>query len=161
VAAEAGTLIVVVLLSGCVACASIVRSATPIEIAGTFSPTGCDAWLEIGGRFSPGLDDITFTLMNRSTSSDCSARRVTLLFEFPVSHGALQVSTPAAWTATEIHCDTADGVCGVVWRAQNGVSIRQSQSGFGIVSTVSGLLKVWIVDVGRRRVSMPIGHVGG
>ena len=153
--------ILMLVLSGCVACASSANRANRPDAAGMASPMVCDAWFEIGGTFGPSQDDFVFTLVNRSTSDGCRATRVAIVFETAISRDAIRVSTPAGWAATNTPCDSAKWVCGVTWQAANGLRPGLSQTGFGMTSSESRLLKAWVVDVGRRRVSMPIGHVSG
>jgi hypothetical protein len=157
----ADRLLSVLALSGLAACAFVGGAGRGVEVAGTPSPSGCDAWFNLGGRFGPVKNDIQFTLSNKSESRDCRATRVIVLFMSPVRRDAIQVSTPIGWAGSYARCESGDGTCGVVWRSRVGVPAGESVSGFGIQCDSSLLLKIWTVDVGRRRVAMPIGHVGG
>ena len=150
------------LLLGAVACASSRALDKPYDVPGTPSTTGCDASFDgTGGLTSPGRDHMSFTLRNTSQSVDCKATAVSLQFNVPVSHADLAVSMPAAWTATEDRCENGNAVCGITWRSKAGVEAGQSVGGFEVVTTRQCLPKVWIIQVGSRRVAFPFGCVGG
>ncbi len=144
------------------ACASHGWSAAT-EMAGTPSATGCDAWFEIGGTFAR-QNDIRFTLRNRSANVRCSATRVEVLFASRLRTEAFRVSAPTNWTSRDLPCPDGKGSCGFEWRA-NGIGVPSGQelAGFGLtyVPADAPRLRSWVVDVGRRRVEMPIGTVGG
>lgn len=144
---------------GVVACASVGGNGRGIEVAGTPSRSGCDASFEI----SDFRNGIHFTLVNTSKSDNCKATQVTLVFESGVRRDVrdvMQVSTPTGWKVQDALCESGDGVCGVVWRAEVGLPAGESLSGFRIACDPRRL-ESWIVDVGRRRVTTPIGQVGG
>jgi hypothetical protein len=147
-----------------VAAAACALSRTPPspELAGTSSPTGCDAWFEIGGTFSR-VNDVRYTLQNRSTGPQCPATRVVVLFSGQLRSAAFRVSTPAGWRRRDVPCETGGGVCGFEWRTRHGVLPGAELPGFGLVydPAEAPLPRSWIVDVGRRRVEMPIGTAGG
>jgi hypothetical protein len=130
-------------------------------IPGTPSPTGCDAWVEIGGTFSR-TTDVHYTLINRSTRSNCLATRVVVLFAARIRPEAFRVSTPPGWIAFQTPCQTG-GFCGVGWRTRHGVPPGDQRSGFGLAYDPADapLPRQWWVDVGARRLLMPIGTVGG
>jgi hypothetical protein len=143
------------------ACAWGGRAAT--EISGTPSATGCDAWFASQGRFSR-QNDIRFTLQNRSINPQCSATRVQYLFVTALRTERFKVAVPTGWTSRELRCPGAPGFCGFEWRANGvGVPAGQTLQGFGLsyLSVDAPNAKSWIIDVGRRRVEMPIGNVGG
>ncbi len=143
-------------------CAPLTQVGVP-EFAGTPSSTGCDAWFEIGGTFAR-TNDLRLTLMNRSTNRACSATRVQFLFAGPLRAPAVRVTTPTGWTSGEVPCDTGAGTCGFEWRTDRaGVTPGHALTGFGLTyeHASAPLAKSWIVDVGRRRVQMPIGTVDG
>jgi hypothetical protein len=143
------------------ACAPLARVATP-ELAGTPSSTGCDAWFNIGGTFAR-MNDVGLALTNRSTNRACLATRVQFLFAGPVRAAAVRVTTPAGWASREVPCDTGGGVCGFEWRTDSaGVEPGRTRTGFGLTYDPADtpLAKLWIVDVGRRRVQLPIVTVG-
>jgi hypothetical protein len=130
------------------------------SLAGTPSPTGCDAWFEIGGSFAR-TNDVHYTLINRSTHRQCLATRIVVLFEARVRPEAFHVSTPPGWIAFGAPCQTG-GVCGFGWRTRHGVPPGEQRSGFGLAYDPADapLPREWVVDVGRRRLNMPIGTVG-
>lgn len=153
-----GVILVVMAMS---TCTSLGRPAT--EVPGTPSSTGCDAWFEIQGTFSQ-RDDIRYTLRNRSTNPRCSAARVHVLFVSKLRSEMFRVSVPPGWTSRAVSCSRGPGSCGFEWRAdEGGVPPGQELRGFGLsyVAADAPYPKSWIVDVGRRRVEMPIGTVGG
>jgi hypothetical protein len=131
------------------ACASSRGAGSSTELAGTPSSTGCDAWFAIGGKFSQ-MNDVRYTLKNRSRNPVCLASRVVVVFEARLSPGLVHASAPVGWTTTYVPCQTSGGVCGVEWRTRHGYD-----------STRTPRQKLWIVEVGRRRVQMSIGTVGG
>jgi hypothetical protein len=145
-----------------ISCAS--RAAVvATEVPGTPSSTGCDAWF--GGRnsSSPQLNQLRFTLENRSSHSRCVAKRVQLLFRSAVQLEGIRVVTPTGWQRRELTCASGPGWCGYEWSATNvGVPAGGRQAGFEIsyVPADQPDLKSWIVDLGSRRVEMPIGTVG-
>jgi hypothetical protein len=143
------------------ACA--LRGRTPTEISGTPSATGCDAWFASQGTFSR-RNEIGFTLQNRSTKPQCSATRVQYLFVTALRTERFRVAVPPGWTSRELRCPKAPGFCGFEWRANGaGVPAGQALQGFGLsfLSVDASNAKSWVIDVGRRRVEMPIGNVGG
>jgi hypothetical protein len=152
----------ILLMVAVAACALGRRAASP-ELPGTSSPTGCDAWFEIGGTFSGVNWDVRYRLQNRSTGPACPATRVVVLFSKQLRPTAFRVSTPAGWTRHDFPCETGGGVCGFEWRARHGVLPGTELSGFGLAydPAQAPLPKSWIVDVGRRRVEMGIGIAGG
>jgi hypothetical protein len=152
-------IVVAVSLAGC-ASNSGIRSGT--ELAGTPSSTGCDAWFEIGGTFSR-LNDVRYTLRDRSTNPACLGTRVTLLFWERLPPGAVRVLAPEGWRTMDVPCQGGAGACGVEWHTGGGVRPGEDLRGFGLAydSTRTPRQKLWIVDVGRRRVEMAIGTVGG
>ena len=109
------------------ACASG-RAARLPELSGTSSPTGCDAWFEIGGTFSR-LNDVRYVLRNRSTGPECPATRVVVLFSGQLRPAAFRVSAPPGWTRHVVPCEKGGGVCGFEWRARHGVLPEQPQPG--------------------------------
>lgn len=131
------------------------------DLAGTPSPTGCDAWLEIGGTFAR-TNDVHYTLINRSTRGPCLATRVVVQFSARVRPEAFRVSAPPGWIAFDAPCHTG-GVCGFGWRTRHGVPPGEQRSGFGLAYDPADapLPREWWVDVGRTRLRMPIGTVGG
>jgi hypothetical protein len=135
---------------------------TGTELAGTPSASGCDAWFEVSGTFAR-QHDIRYTLRNRSTNPACSATGATVLFSGQLSRATVRVSAPPGWTTRDVPCQTGGGVCGIEWRTRDGVLAGHELPGFGLTypATKSPRQKVWIVDVGGRRVEMPIGTVGG
>jgi hypothetical protein len=152
-----------ILLMVAVAACALSRKATSPELAGTSSPTGCDAWFEIGGTFSSRLSDVRYSLQNRSTRPECPATRVVLLFSGQLRPAAFRVSTPAGWKRHAVPCETGGGVCGFEWRTRHGVLPGTELPGFGLAydPAKAPLPRSWIVDVGRRRVEMLIGTAGG
>lgn len=151
----------IVAITAISACASPGRPAT--EISGTPSPTGCDAWFASQGTYSQ-RNDIRLTLQNRSTNPRCTATRVQLLYVNAIRAEGFKVSTPAGWTSREVRCASGQGVCGFEWRAKEaGVRAGQALPGFGLsyIQADQPRPKSWIIDVGRRRVEMPIGTVAG
>jgi hypothetical protein len=132
------------------------------DLAGTPSPIGCDAWFEIGGSFSR-LNEIRYTLRNRSTNPACAATQATVLFAGPLARAAVRVSSPPGWTSHDVPCDVGGGVCGIDWKTRLGVRPGEELRGFGLAYESVGAprQRVWIIEVGRRRVEMPIGTVGG
>jgi hypothetical protein len=143
------------------ACASPGRPAT--EISGTPSPTGCNAWFASQGTYSQ-RNDIRLTLQNRSTNLGCTATKVQLLYASAIRPEGFKVSTPAGWTSREVRCASGQAVCGFEWRAKEaGVLAGQALPGFGLsyIQADQPRPKSWIIDVGRRRVEMPIGTVAG
>jgi hypothetical protein len=147
------------IVAGCASSRGLGRAT---ELAGTPSPTGCDAWFEIGGTFAR-VTDVRYTLKNRSANPTCLAARVTVLFSGRLPSGAVRVSSPPGWSAADAPCQAGGGACGIEWRTREGVRPGKELTGFGLAydSTSTPLQKVWIVDLGRRRVEMPIGTVGG
>jgi hypothetical protein len=130
-------------------------------IPGTPSPTGCDAWVEIGGTFSR-TNDVHYTLVNRSTRRQCLATRLVVLFSARLRREAFRVSTPPGWIAFDAPCTTG-GICGFGWYTRQGLVPEAQRTGFRLVYDPADapLPREWVVDVGRRRVQMPIGTVGG
>jgi hypothetical protein len=128
---------------------------------GTPSPTGCDSWVEIGGTFSR-TNHVHYTLINRSTGRHCLATRVVVLFSGRLRREAFRISTPPGWIAFQAPCRTG-GVCGFGWRTRHGVPPGEQRSGFGLAYDPADapLPREWLVDVGPRRLLMPIGTVGG
>ncbi|MBP1775527.1 MAG: hypothetical protein H6Q86_1533 [candidate division NC10 bacterium] len=100
-------------------------------------------------------------MVSRAEAAKCQARRVTLLLTRPALREVTTVTTPKGWTVAETPCTEPERVCGYVWRSKRGVAPGESQAGFGIGLFPPSRLKIWIVDVGKRRVEMPIGYVGG
>lgn len=151
----------ILLMVAFAACALSRKAASP-ELAGTSSPTGCDAWFHIGGAFSR-VNDVSYTLQNRSTGPECPATRIVVLFSGQLRPAAFRVSTPAGWTRHDVPCETGGGVCGFEWRTRHGVLPGAALPGFGLAydPAEAPLPRSWIVDVGRRRVEMAIGTVGG
>jgi hypothetical protein len=151
-----------ILLMVAVAACALSRKAASPELAGTSSPTGCDAWFEIGGTFSR-VNDVRYNLQNRSTGPDCTASRVVVLFSGQLRPAAFRVSTPAGWNRHDVPCETGGGICGFEWRTRHGVRPGTELDGFGLAydPAEAPLPRSWIVDVGRRRVEMLIGTVGG
>ena len=144
------------------ACAPL-RGTTAPELAGTPSVIRCDAWFGIGGTFSR-LNDGRYTLGNRSTSSACFATRVVMLFDGPLRPAAFRVSVPSGWMVREVPCQPDGGVCGFEWRAHGGgVPPGEQLAGFGLAYDPAGVPqpKAWLIDVGPRRIEMPIGRVAG
>lgn len=141
------------------ACAA--RQDLAPEFAGTPSPAGCDGFLSIGGTFST-VDDVRFRLSNRSTHPRCRATRAAVIFRSRLPESALRISTPSGWTPHDVPCSTGDGSCGVEWRSPAGITAGESLDGFGLVFVAAATprLDKWILDVGRRTVTMPIGTVG-
>ncbi len=160
---RATTITSALLLVSCVvACATGRGISSPPEFAGTPSSTGCDGWFEIGGTFSR-RNDVRYELRNRSTGPACLAKRVTVLFESRLPPSVFRVSTPSGWLAKDVPCENDEGVCGIEWHSQVGVGPGQALGGFGLAydSRMGVRPKVWIIDLGRRRVKKPIGTVGG
>lgn len=144
------------------ACAPLRHVSTP-EPAGTPSSTGCDAEFEIGGACAR-VNDLRFTLMNRSTSRSCLATRVLFLFEDPLRPAAIRVTTPTGWTSREVPCETGGGARGFEWRTDlAGVMPGHALAGFGLTydQASAPFAKSWMVDLGRRRVIAMIGTAGG
>jgi hypothetical protein len=129
------------------------------SLAGTPSPTGCDAWVEIGGTFSR-TNHVQYTLVNRSTRRHCLATRVVVLFSARLRPEAFRVSTPPGWIAFDAPCKTG-GICGFGWYTRHGLAPGAQRSGFGLAYDAGDapLPREWAVDVGRRCVQMPIGTV--
>lgn len=145
-----------------IGCAS---RSSPIatQISGSPSPTGCDGWFEIGGTFN-SRNDLRFTLENRSSNVDCIATRVLILFSSAIRTPGISVSAPSGWRSREVRCASGDGKCGYEWSAvEQGVPKGGRLGGFGMtyIQTEQPYLKSWIIDLGRRRVEMPIGTVSG
>jgi len=130
-------------------------------LTATPSPPGCDAWVEIGGTFSR-TNDVNYTLINRSTRRQCRATRVVVLFSTRLRPEAFRVSTPAGWIAFDAPCHTG-GICGFGWHTRHGVAPGAQRTGFGLSydPTDAPVPHEWSVDVGHRRVRMPIGTVSG
>jgi hypothetical protein len=152
-------MVVATMAIGCASRPNVVAT----EISGTPSPTGCDAWFEIGGTFSR-QNELRFTLENRSSGGRCIANRVQLLFQSKIQTQGVRVSAPAGWRSREVSCTFGGGWCGYEWFAVGeGVRAGLKLSGFGATYVPSDqpLLRSWIVDLGRRRVEMLIGTVGG
>ncbi len=144
------------------ACGGLSHINAPYEIAGAPSATGCDGWFNLGGRSEPSGYTHAFTLQNRSTTATCRAQRVTLLFHRGIARTAIRLSSPPGWTMVTVPCQEQPLVCGVVWSSAPGVPAGGSLRGFGLwYGQPGGLLRIWIIDVGRRRVAVPIGTVGG
>lgn len=144
------------------ACAPLTE-APSIQLAGTPSATGCDAWFEIGGTFAR-VNNVQYTLKNRPANPSCVATRVQVLFHEQLSPAAFRVSMPPAWTSLEVRCPSGVGSCGFEWRARGvGILPGQELGGFGLAYDPARAPRPrsWIVEVGRRRVEMPIGNVGG
>jgi hypothetical protein len=144
-------------------CASRV-AVLATEVPGTPSATGCDAWFNGRNTSSPQQNQIRFTLENRSSNSRCVASRVQLLFRSAILLDGIRVVTPSGWRRRELACASGPGWCGYEWMAlDTGVPAGGHQAGFGItyVPGEQPLMKSWIVDLGRRRVEMPTGAVGG
>jgi len=152
----------ILLMVALAACALSRKTASP-ELAGTSSPTGCDAWFEICGTFSSRLSDVRFSLRNRSTGPDCPATRVVVLFSEQLRSAAFRVSTPAGWKRHDVPCETGGGICGFEWRTRHGVLPGTELPGFGLAYDPAETPgpRSWIVDVGRRRVQMGIGTARG
>jgi len=150
-----------VLLVGGHACVSRSALETPFDPAGKPSVAGCDAWFEAGGTFAPARDEMTFTLRNTSMSPTCRATAVTIQFRSPVSQNDIAVTTPSGWTTTKHRCAGEDGVCGVTWRSTGGLGVGESVGGFRLTTGHHCLLKVWVAQVGSRRVGFPYGRVSG
>jgi hypothetical protein len=142
-------------------CAPVQPDVSP-EMAGTSSPTGCDAWFEIGGTFSR-VSNVRYTLENRSVNPECLATRAMVLFSGRLRRAAFRVSAPSGWTTRDVPCRTGAGICGFEWRARDGVLPGRQLGGFGLEYDPAAVPRPvsWIVDVGRRRVEMTIGAVGG
>ncbi len=149
------------LLLGGHACVSRSALETPFDPAGKPSVAGCDAWFEAGGTFAPARDEMTFTLRNTSMSPTCRATAVTLQFRSPVLQNDIAVTTPSGWTTTKHRCAGEDGVCGVTWRSKGGLGVGESVGGFRLTTSHHCLLKVWVAQVGSRRVGFPYGCVSG
>lgn len=156
--AGTGVILAVMTMS---ACASRMPAAT--EVAGTPSSTGCDAWFETRGTSSQ-RNDFQYTLRNRSTNPRCAATRVQVLFVSALRPEVFRVTVPSGWTSRVVPCSMEPGSCGFEWRAtESGVPPGQELGGFGLsyVAADAPDSQSWIVDVGRRRVEMRYGIVGG
>ena len=147
-----------IILMVAVAACAVSRKGTSPELAGTSSPTGCDAWFEMGGTFSR-VNDVRYSLQNRSTRPECRATRVAVLFSGQLRPAAFRVSTPAGWKQHDVPCERGGGVCGFEWRTRHGVLPGYQLPGFGLAydPAEAPLPRSWVVDVGRRRVEMLIG----
>jgi len=145
------------------ACASP-RRDSGIELAGTRSPNGCDAWLNSrGSRFGGGMADSRYMLENRSTGRRCVATRAVVLFAEPLQPEAFEVTTPDGWHQSWMPCDATPGVCGLEWRSDRGVRPGDAAGGFGLKYNLltNPRQTAWLIDVGGRRVHMPAGHISG
>jgi hypothetical protein len=107
---------------------------------------------------------LKFTLENRSSGRRCIASRVQLLFWGEIQTQEVRISAPPGWRSRELRCSSGEGWCGYEWFAvDEGVLPGSRLVGFGVtyVSADQPLLRSWVIDLGRRRVEMPIGTVGG
>ncbi len=145
---------VTLLLVGLGACASH-GSGLVAEARGTPSQTGCDANVE-----TDPLNGIHVRLVNTSISRACRATQVTLELTSGVERDWIQVSTPSGWRPSYVGCASGGRVCGISWRSESGIGAGHSQDGF-VVMCDPRRLKSWTVDVGKRRVALPYGRVGG
>jgi hypothetical protein len=134
----------------------------PYEISGSPSDTGCDGWFNGASRRAEGGGTFSgFTLQNRSTSPECLATRATLLFHYGVQEQDIRLRTPPGWTRELVRCNDAPDVCGVRWSGTPGVGAGELQRGFSIQHQQKrAFFRIWIVDVGPRRVAVPIGTIG-
>ncbi len=134
----------------------------PCHLKPRSRPPDCDGWLETRGTSNDAGIDVSFTLENRSTPASCRATAVIVVFQAGVQSDQIRIATPEGWKATQLTCASDGRVCGIEWRTHDQeVGPGQSLPGFGLSSSLQGLLKGWVIEVGGRRVSMPYGHVGG
>ena len=146
--------LVALLLVGCAGCASPGHRLVA-EPPGTPSWTGCDADVQ-----TDSLNGVHLRLLNRSASHECRATRLILEFKAGVEPNWIQVSTPSGWRQSYVDCTSGDRVCGIAWHSKPGVAAGDSQDGFGVMCDPRRL-KSWTVDVGKRRIALPYGWVGG
>jgi hypothetical protein len=154
----------VIVLSGGAACVSSSALDRPYDVPGTASETGCDASFDSSfGSFRPERTEMRFTLQNSSTSAPCRATVVTLQLNGATSPEAIHLTAPRGWVGTKNGCAKRHGVCAVTWRSRVGVGPGESAAGFEFkVDRPSRCEpKVWIVQVGARRVAIPFGCVTG
>jgi hypothetical protein len=147
---------------GAAACASSGALTEPYEVSQGPSPTGCSASFDgTNGVTTAERDEMEFSLRNTSNSASCRSRAVTLQFNVPVSRASVEVAAPAGWVATKNPCPKSDAVCAVTWRSRAGVGAGESADGFKLSTSRQCLPKIWVIQVGPRRVAFPFGCVGG
>lgn len=139
------------------------RGPLATEISGTPSRTGCDAWFASQGTYSQ-RNDVRFTLQNRSANTRCVARSVQYWFVSAIVPERFRVSGPPGWSVRAMACPRSKGSCGFEWQSDGaGVSAGQQLGGFRMsyLSVEAPNARSWIIDLGRRRVEMPVGNVAG